>query len=885
MGSKEANLVYGYEIATKLKSYASNTLTYLKSFDAILTQHKDRIFAFPFSASDSIQSVLLDEEFINDELGRQVARDYFQSGHAGRGLLCLVDASEDNLYNTPDYTNKCIISTGALSCFAASTNANVLAVAFCNGILSWYNIIACEDSWISLTLVREVKTNVRNISAIAFDSMNKITACGTVDGKVQVYLERNLYHTYRDQQGIIGPLRFHPHGHLLLCGCQGGEIVIYNVSAKSIHTTCQGHLSSITDFDFIITTTDSLGGFVSSSRDGTIALWSFSKNDSVTKPAKQFLQFQPVVSLAVCSVKSTTSKATWRMFIATESGRLLFLDPLDETTIVERTCTFGQGEVRCAKIINQQIVVLGSAGSMCLYNFKLQLSRHYMVNIDGIIHASYCPINIDSTGKCSNLNQDGSDYGFSLEWYRQQLSKGIPMAFILCADEFVRLVAIEQFGESITLHLQEHHHTDAIISLAICKQANLLATGSKDETVLLTDLSNLTTVALVRLDGLAVACLAFKFDALKIKLLACGDNVLRCYEFAAKLQDFTTVHAPTATALVHKKPINAVALSPNGKLVATGSSDKQICIYKIENLIVLGKCIGHRRSVVSVEFMNTTKTLVSSSVDQYIKLWNLVDYTCIKTLQGHTRCVMRAVVLPNDVQILSSGMDGLIKLWNIPTSDCIFTMDHHLEKVFNIEICGSSILSVSGNGLLIWFNDATDAIKMEHLENQRLEIATRSQIESLVNKGDYSKALCLALDLKVPQVALEIIQKTIYKPQRTPLDVPDLFKDWAVNLRKSENFKQSLTAALDFCIWANSKAKTAWIANSLLKELLKAHGPCDLYEVEGLGLKIDKLLGHQAAHITRLHTLVEKSHLLDLAGNFNRLSAEPTESARDLLYS
>ena len=67
--------------------------------------------------------------------------------------------------------------------------------------------------------------------------------------------------------------------------------------------------------------------------------------------------------------------------------------------------------------------------------------------------------------------------------------------------------------------------------------------------------------------------------------------------------------------------INAVALSPDGRLLATGSEDKKIQLWNLVNQKLLNTLSGHTSGVTSVVFSLDGRTLASSSREGEIRIW------------------------------------------------------------------------------------------------------------------------------------------------------------------------------------------------------------------------------------------------------------------------
>ncbi|AFZ79646.1 WD-repeat domain containing protein [Theileria equi strain WA] len=910
MTGKIASLTTAYKESRRFCSFASDTLALLTPFEAILSQHEDCIFAFPFPKDDPNESILLSDSFAQDE-GLEVARDYFSKNSTGRSVLCLLDAKEENLYNAPKYQNKCLTLAGGLSTFSLNTKFDVIAVAFCNGILGFFSIHSDED-WLCLKLVRNVKTNTKNIVSISFDGTDRYAACGAVDGTVVVYLDGMLFHTFKNQDSIISLVRFYPNSLSLLSATQNGDIMLYDVKSKIPIAKFEDHLSYITDIAFLVTSDGSPGGFVSCGRDSTINLWSLDitkkeissatkkNNVLLRKPFKRILLFEPICSIAIVTNLSKDIKgdASWILLVGTENGHIKFIDPLKETTIKERECVYGQGGgLKCLKYSKEmeKIIALGASGSICFYSLLFELEFQLLGNIDGLFHFQLYKGEATTPWTDSGSNE----WSNSVRWFRKQIAKGVPLMFTLTGDEVVRVVSLDPLCEHITLGVgnEKYRHADTVLSLAYSQGANILATGSKDESVLVWDLNTLLPILTVNVDGLSVAYLAIPNmltqDSTRFNLMVSGENVLKSFDLPIHRESDTenVVNTAAATALVHKKVINSIAFSPNNKYVATAGGDKIVAVYTTDNLIVRGKCIGHKRSVVSVSFMTVTKTLVSSSVDQTIKIWNIGDFSCIKTFQGHSKAVMKVIVLPHDLQLVSAGMDGLIKLWNIKTSDCISTLDNHSEKIWDMELCGNSLVSISSNSLLIWWDDVTEELESERLEREREEELKKSQIESLATDGKHPEALSLAVELKKPLVARDLILRCcsagIFTNEEQGLH-KDLFHKWVAHMKGFKDIKSRLTTSFDFIqVWISNN-KTAWMANCLLSEILSQFTPEEIFMVEGFKNRIETILIHQSSHHGRMMSLIEKSHILDILVGYNSIplfsSSDASNTTRNILY-
>ena len=146
------------------------------------------------------------------------------------------------------------------------------------------------------------------------------------------------------------------------------------------------------------------------------------------------------------------------------------------------------------------------------------------------------------------------------------------------------------------------------------------------------------------------------------------------------------------THKAHEKDINALDVAPNDRFLVSGSQDRTAKVYEIQyttgsggsvrgELKLIGTCKGHKRGVWSVRFGRVERILATGSGDKSVKLWSLDDFSCLKTFEGHTNSVLRVDFLNNGLQLVSAASDGLVKLWNIKEEECITTLDNHEDKV------------------------------------------------------------------------------------------------------------------------------------------------------------------------------------------------------------
>ena len=75
----------------------------------------------------------------------------------------------------------------------------------------------------------------------------------------------------------------------------------------------------------------------------------------------------------------------------------------------------------------------------------------------------------------------------------------------------------------------------------------------------------------------------------------------------------------------HTDALYALALSPDGQQLATGSYDQKIKLWKVADGSEVRMLKGHTGAVFGLSFRPDGKVLASASADRTVKLWEVVD--------------------------------------------------------------------------------------------------------------------------------------------------------------------------------------------------------------------------------------------------------------------
>ncbi|NER19420.1 MAG: hypothetical protein F6J96_01375 [Symploca sp. SIO1C2] len=192
------------------------------------------------------------------------------------------------------------------------------------------------------------------------------------------------------------------------------------------------------------------------------------------------------------------------------------------------------------------------------------------------------------------------------------------------------------------------------------------------------------------------------FDALLIALKAANQMQLLLEKAQTTPQTKTDLHSielQTKVALqqamydvrernrweAHPASVPSVSFSPDGKLLASGSSDNTIKIWDLEEGGELLTLSGHQYEVFSVSFSPDGKRLASGSSDNTIKIWDLEEGGELLTLSGHQYEVFSVSFSPDGKLLASGSGDGTIKIWDWEKQKKLHTLPgEHQSWVYSV---------------------------------------------------------------------------------------------------------------------------------------------------------------------------------------------------------
>lgn len=233
-------------------------------------------------------------------------------------------------------------------------------------------------------------------------------------------------------------------------------------------------------------------------------------------------------------------------------------------------------------------------------------------------------------------------------------------------------------------------HQGEVLSVQFSPDGQTLASASADQTVRLWNPSPAEPLSPTGIYSVAMQPAP---SAAKEALFAVAgwDGKITLWRTAADNQA-----TPVATLDGHQTPVEALAFSADGRLLASAGSDQQILLWRVSDGTQVATLGGNTDRITALAFNTDSSLLISAGAGPHLKLWTLhstpTGMRATPTLipVDHTEDITSLSLSPDGQVLITGSYDHTVKLWQLrsapqPSLTLLDTLTTHRAAVAAVQ--------------------------------------------------------------------------------------------------------------------------------------------------------------------------------------------------------
>ncbi|KAK1252939.1 hypothetical protein MKX08_004126 [Trichoderma sp. CBMAI-0020] len=462
-------------------------------------------------------------------------------------------------------------------------------------------------------------------------------------------------------------------GKLLASRSDDGTIRLWNTSSGRTQHTIRAFPG-----DYQVKIALSSAGFIAASNKKTVKIWSLSTGQQLKLPVEEYLPSEPN---AIGDIKFSNDG---NMLAAAVGRDVVIWHVPDCKLILRQKNASPDDDVRVRSIaFSKHDTLLGSVAKQTITIWSLESDVADDLNGEG--H------NSEPTIQHSLRLKRQKDLTISMSYNNH--ASGIVYNKQACGIAFSpnqKYVAIGTYKPN-NVYIWEWKsgsppvnlvgHMGGINAVEFSSDGLFLASASYDETIRLwREPWNAKQTPLI-LSEHSGSVLHLAFSPSETRLATCSsDHTIRIWDYGYyKAQVQSEIDSEHSQSTPHTQPILRIALSEDGKWVASACVDGLICLWDSNSGMLRRNLEGHKQPVRSLVFSHDSRKLISVS-DATVRIWSLEDDFQSRTLLGHRGVVGCAVLSPDGTLLASGSSDTTVRIWDLTQPGVGGTKSTHEEE-------------------------------------------------------------------------------------------------------------------------------------------------------------------------------------------------------------
>jgi len=219
-------------------------------------------------------------------------------------------------------------------------------------------------------------------------------------------------------------------------------------------------------------------------------------------------------------------------------------------------------------------------------------------------------------------------------------------------------------------------HRDALLGAAISPNGKIVATASYDQMLRLWDVATGKELRVLKGHNGAVFDVAFDPSG-RLLASASGDRTVKLWDVVSG-ERLDTFSQPT-------KDQYAVVFSADGKDVIAGGVDSRIRVWRLSSSAKEGtnelveSLFAHDGPIVRLAVSQDGRLIASSSEDRTIKVWDASHFTQVEELSGQSDWSTALALSPDGNTLAAGRMDGSLAIRSLARVSAVVDSTHPLD--------------------------------------------------------------------------------------------------------------------------------------------------------------------------------------------------------------